>query len=251
MRKLIQWCGSLGLIVSVGAHAADAVPSAALPQVEYSADRVISAEQGGKSMQMNARVNYAKGKERNVIEMQGKSMISIMRHDKKLAWMVMPDQKMYMETSYAKQAQYCHWPCVNIEKAKIGEGKGYTTLGQEVVNGVETTKYKITCIDKKGETIEGIFWVAANGVVMKMDFTTTGKGGKSHAVIELRNLKIAEQDPGLFEIPKGYSKLDMSSMPLSGGRPAGVGGGGGMGGVGGAGAVGSGLKDLMKGLIRH
>lgn len=241
MRKLIQWCGCLGVIVSIGAHAADAGPSTSLPQVEYSADRVISGEQGGQSMQMNARVYYAKGKERDEIEAHGQSMTMVMRHDKKLAWMLMPDQKMYTEMSYADQAQYCNWPCVNIEKAKMGEGKGYTTLGKEVVSGIETTKYKVVCVDKKGETIEGIFWVAANGVVIKMDFMTTGKRGKSHAVIELRNVKIAGQDPGLFEIPKGYSKLDMSAMPVGGGRPAGVGEA--------AGGVGSGMKDIMKGVL--
>jgi hypothetical protein len=246
MRKLIQWCGSLGLIVSIGAHAADAGPTTSLPQVEYSANRVISSEQDGHSMQMNARVYYAKGKERDEIEAHGQSMTMIMRHDKKLAWMLMPEQKMYTETSYADQAQYCNWPCVNIEKAKMGEGKGYTTLGKEVVNVVETTKYKVVCVDKKGDTIEGTFWVASNGVVIKMDFTTTGKSDKpQHAVIELRNMNIARQDPGLFEIPKGYSKLDMSTMPVGSGRPAGVGGAGGIGGTG------AGLTDLMKGLIRH
>jgi outer membrane lipoprotein-sorting protein len=240
MRKLIQWCGCLGVIVSIGAHAADAGPSTSLPQVEYSADRVISGEQGGQSMQMNARVYYAKGKERDEIEAHGQSMTMIMRHDKKLAWMLMPDQKMYTEMSYADQAQYCNWPCVNIEKAKMGEGKGYTTLGKEVVSGIETTKYKVVCVDKKGETIEGIFWVAANGVVIKMDFTTTGKRGKSHAVIELRNVKIATQDPSLFEIPKDYSKMSMQGMPLGSG-PAGMGGA--------AGGVGSGMKDIMKGVL--
>lgn len=246
MRKLIQRCGSLGLIVSIGAYATETGPSTGLPQVEYSAERVISSEQGGKSMQMNARVYYAKGKERDEIEAQGRNMIMIMRHDKKLAWMLVPEQKMYMEMSYADQAQYCNWPCANIEKAKLAEGKGYTTLGQETVNGVETTKYKMVCIDKKNQTIEGQFWVAANGVVIKMDFTATAKDGKpQHAVIELRDMKIAEQSPALFEIPKDYSKMSMQGMPF-GGVPAGMGGS--MGGVGGA--V-SGMKDLMKGLIRH
>lgn len=236
MRKLIQWCGSLGLIVSIGVYAADAGPSTKLPDVEYSADRVIFAEDGGRSMQLNTRVNYASGKERNETELRGQRMIMILRHDKKLAWMLMSDQHKYMEMSYAKQAQYCHWPCVNIEK-----GKGYTTLGTEVVNGIETTKYKIVCIDKEGKTIEGLFWVATNGVVAKMDFTTTSKGSKpQHAVIELHNLKIAKQDSSLFEIPAGYSKMPMSGMPLGGGMPAGIGG---------AAGGGPGVKDIMKGLI--
>ena len=239
MSKLIQWCGRLGVIVSIGAHAADAGPTISLPQVEYSADRVMSGEQGGQSMQMNTRVYYAKGKERDETEVHGRSMTTIMRHDKKLAWMVMPDQKMYMEMSYADQAQYCNWPCVNIEKAKMGEGRGYTTLGREVVSGVETTKYRLVCVDKKGENIEGIFWVAADGVVMKMDFTATGQRGKSHIVVELRNLKLARQDPGLFEIPKGYSKMSMQGMPPGGGMPAGIGGGPG----------GAGMQDLMKGIM--
>jgi hypothetical protein len=236
MRNLIQWCGSLGLIMATGVYAADAGPSTKLPDVEYSADRVTLTEDGGRSMQLNMRVNYARGKERNETELHGQRLIMILRHDKKLAWMLISDQHKYMETSYAKQAQYCHWPCVNIEK-----GKGYTTLGTEAVNGIETTKYKIVCIDKEGKTIEGLFWVADNGVVAKMDFTTTSKGSKpQHAVIELRNLKIAKQDSSLFEIPAGYSEMPKSGMPLGGGMPAGIGG---------AAGGGAGVKDIMKGLI--
>jgi len=239
MRGIIQWCGGLGLIFSVGAYAADSAPSTKPPEVEYSAERLISAEVDGKNMQMSAQVNYARGKERDEMEVHGQRMTQILRHDKKLAWMLMPEQSAYMEVSYAKQAEYCNWPCMNIEK-----GKGITTLGREVVNGVETTKYKITCIDKNGNTTDGLFWVADNGVAVKMDFDTLVKSGKrQHAIIELRNLKVANQDPSLFEIPTGYRKFDMSGMPLSGGAPAGMGG---PGATGGAGAM-----DLMKRLMRH
>jgi len=135
---------------------------------------------------------------------------------------------------------------VNIEKAKLAEGKGYADLGRETVNDVEVTKYKIICVDKNGNTTEGLFWVADNGVVVKMDFDTVANSGKrQHAVIELRHLKVAKQDPGLFEIPTGYRKFDTSAMPLSGGVPAGMDGPG-SGSVGGADAL-----DLMKRLMHH
>jgi len=247
MRKLVQWCGSLGVIVSVGAYATGSAPSTRPPEVEYSAERLISAEDGGRNMQVSAQVNYARGMERDELEMHGQRMTQILRHDKQLAWILMPEQHGYMEVSYAKQAQYCNWPCVNVEKAKLAEGKGYTDLGRETVNGVEATKYKIICVDKNGNTTDGLFWVADNGVVVKMDFDTVVKSGqRHHAIIELRHLKIAKQDPGLFEIPAGYRKFDVSAMPLSGGMPAGMGGPGGGSGVGGAGAM-----DIMNRLMRH
>jgi hypothetical protein len=53
MRKLVQWCGSLGLIVSFGVYAAGSVPSTKPPEVEYSAERLISAEDGDRTMQMS------------------------------------------------------------------------------------------------------------------------------------------------------------------------------------------------------
>lgn len=37
------------------------------------------------------------GKERREMDQRGKNMITIMRQDKKMTWMLMPEQRMYME----------------------------------------------------------------------------------------------------------------------------------------------------------
>lgn len=131
--------------------------------------------------------------------------------------MFMDEMRMYMETAYGGQAQYCNWPCVNADK-----DKGATFIGKETVNGMETDKYKMACIDKNGNTTGDFLWFAANGqLAVKMDFTMTGKAGKrKHFVVELRNIKFAKQNPSLFEAPKGYSK--MSGMPMGGGMPGGM-----------------------------
>lgn len=250
MRKLIHGCGILWLIASVSTHAA-AGPSFNFPDLEYSAERVISGEEGGKVMKMTMRVYYVKNKERYEISAEGEQGITvILHHDKKLAWIPMDEMREYVEVAYDEQARYCSQPCVNVGRGHgstlIGKDKGATFVGKEIISGMETDKYKMDCIDKDGNTTKGFLWVIANGQLpVKMDFTLTNKAGRKlkHMLIEVRNIKFAKQDPSLFEVPKGYSKIP--GMPMGGGM-------GGMPRGDGAGEMpmdGAGMKDMLKGVL--
>lgn len=47
---------------------------------------------------------------------------------------------------------------------------------------------------------------------MKMEASKAGAPKKDAVRMELKNLKIGKQDPGLFEIPAGYRKMEVPSM---------------------------------------
>jgi hypothetical protein len=49
-----------------------------------------------------------------------------------------------------------------------------------------------------------------DNIMMKLDVIAVDKGKKDRMKMELDNLKIGKQDPALFEVPSGYSKMDMS-----------------------------------------
>lgn len=170
------------------------------PKVEYSADTGMEMEQGA----MKGHVYAAPGKERREMDQGGQKMITIMRQDKKVVWMLMPEQKMYMEMP------------INGDRPQPGDMSGYkieqTTVGKETVNGVSATKGKVIMTDSKGAKMGGFMWTTADGIVVKTDVIAMDKGNKMRMKMELTNLKVGHQDPAMFEIPSGYTTMDMGAM---------------------------------------
>jgi len=94
-----------------------------------------------------------------------------------------------------------------------------TVVGNETVNGVQTTKYKMIATKKDGSKFGGFFWTTKDGIPMKMDLLSKEGDKKMRIVSELTNLKVEKQNPALFEIPAGYTKNDMGAMMGQGGAP--------------------------------
>ena len=189
---------AMAILFSVTVWAADKTFQES--DVEYSADEQMETE----DMAMQAKVYHAPGKERREQDMSGMQQIMIMRRDKSVVWMLMPDQKMYMEM-------------------KMGQGKEdtadlkdytieYSVIGEEVVNGINTTKNKVIMTDKKGNKFGGFMWVSKEGIMVKMDTVSKVEGSKMRVKMERKNIKIENQNPKLFEIPSGYNKMSMPGM---------------------------------------
>jgi len=164
------------------------------PKVEYSADSTMESEGG---MTMKSRVYHAPGKQR--MEMGGEGgNVTIMRRDKKVMWQLMGD--MYMEMPM-NQSQDPHDMDVQM-----------TTVGEETINGIKTTKSKVIATKKDGSKFGGFFWTTKDGITVKMDLLSKEGDKKMRMSQELTNLKVGKQDPKLFEIPPGYTKNDMGAM---------------------------------------
>jgi hypothetical protein len=175
------------------------------PQVEYSADSTMETAE----VSMKGHVNYAPTRERrDMVTDGGEKMIMITRHDKKVAWTLMPSEKMYMEMSLDKASAQAK---DDTSKYKIEQ----TVVGPESLNGVNTTKSKIIMTGPKGEKMGGFMWTTRENIVVKMDAIAIDKKDKMRFKTELTNLKVGKQDPALFEIPPGYSKMSMG-MPSFG-----------------------------------
>ena len=170
--------------------------------VEYSADWSMETADGA----FKAKVYQAPNKERREMDDGGEKMVMIMRRDKKMAWNLMPSERMYMEMK------------ISDPKVSKNDPMNYdveqTTVGPETINGVKTTKSKIIMKEKKpnGSKMGGFWWTTKEGIMMKLDVLSVDKGKKDRMKMELDNLKIGKQDPALFEIPSGYSKMDMGGM---------------------------------------
>ena len=192
---------SVAMVMTGAVQAASTSPV----KVEYSADSLIETAE----VSMKGHVNYTPTRERREMVMGsgGDKMIMITRHDKKVAWTLMPSEKMYMEASNAQSKSKEDLSSYKIEQ---------TVIGPETVNGVSTTKSKIIMTGPKGEKMGGFMWTTKENIVVKMDAIAIDKKQKHRYKTELTNLKVGKQDPKLFEVPAGYQKMSIPGMFIPG-----------------------------------
>jgi len=153
---------------------------------DFSADFVSKAD----SVSVKGKIFMANKKMR----MENPQAITIARMDKKIVWILMPAQKMYMEQP------------MNMENTKGVSRKvegevERVKIGQETINGVKADKYKITYSTKKGK--DSMYqWISSD---IEMPVKTAAIDGKWS--MELKNIKTGSQPDSLFDMPKGYKKF--------------------------------------------
>lgn len=171
------------------------------PQAEYSADSTMQTEEGT----IQEKIFVTPTKERKeMLTGAGDGGIMIFRFDTKVLWILMPSENMYMENP-------------------MGAGRGQrddpsqwtyedTAMGEEMLNGINVTKYKTIATSTDGKKYGGFSWRTREGISIKQDLLYKEGNDKKRMLTELTNVQIGRQDPKLFEIPEGFTKLDMGGM---------------------------------------
>ena len=77
---------------------------------------------------------------------------------------------------------------------------------------MKVTKYKTIATSTDGKKFGGFSWRTKEGINLKQDLLYKEGNEKKRMLTELSNVKIGKQDPKLFEIPDGFTKLDMGGM---------------------------------------
>lgn len=172
-------------------------------QAQYSADSYTQ----NAEMTLKEKIYVAPGKQRKEQELGGATQVSIIRMDKGVMWMLMPDDKMYMEMSL-QQAQSQN-PGVDLSAYQMEK----TEAGRETINGLDAVKYKIIMTGADGTKLGGFQWVVSPGIQVKLDALSKDANSTERIKMELTNLKIGKQDLALFEIPAGYTKMTMPGLP--------------------------------------
>ena len=181
-----------------------------LAQTEFSAEVQDTHKQGTTS---HAKIYFAKDKIRfdSLDKDSGHSGAFIMNLSNQSMLILMPQQHMYMEMPAEAQEQrqmFSFFKTSDVENAcsdwlKLANNKGGTChkLGRETVNGRNTVKYEGT--NTKGESSQ--VWLDP-----KLRFPVKWQGASGGG--ELRNIQEGSQPPSLFEVPSGYTKMDMGGM---------------------------------------
>lgn len=134
-------------------------------------------------------------------EEKGRRSISILRLDRKAVYVLMPEQKTYMDMGGlgASSMELAS----SIEGAKVER----QAQGSEQVGSYHCDKYRVQTT-YEGHVYTALEWDAKelNGFPVKQ---ADEKGGWSK---EYQNVKLGAQDPSLFEIPPDYKKIDLGGM---------------------------------------
>jgi hypothetical protein len=134
---------------------------------------------------------YIKG-DKYRIQRQGESEYIVLRHDLGLMWVVVPDEKAYVELPLDPGKT------PKIKEKNSGEiSRKY--LGTETMDGRPTSKYEITV--REGSKTESFYqWTATD-----LDFPVRTTSLEGAWVVEFKNIKTGVPD-SVFEIPEGFDK---------------------------------------------
>ncbi len=122
--------------------------------------------------------------------------ISITRLDRRVIWILMPQEKMYMEQQLTPQS-------IIPGKDTMTDEVQTTLLGTETVNGYAANKYRVV-IKGKNNSSSHLQWLTVDaGFPVRM---AAEDGSWSQ---DYKNLVMSEPDDAVFEIPAGYKKFSM------------------------------------------
>jgi len=161
----------------------------------FSADHVHTA----RNKTTTGKVYAIENAMRSEAEDKGKKSISIIRFDRKVMWVLMPEQKMYLEMPWGDQAE---WAAV----AKGAQAQR-ESLGSEQLGSYHCDKSRVTT------TYQGITGTYIEWAAKELDgFVVKRQDEKGFWSTEYKNVQLGSQDPSLFELPAGYQKMSMGGV---------------------------------------
>ena len=195
------------LLVALAAFAAGPASARMLgdPSVPFSADRTLSV--GDRSF--SGKLYATPGSQRHEQQIAGVDQVIILHGADARGWLVLPTLNSYVEFFFKPAAV-----------ALSADDLLSTKLGEETINGLRTTKYRIEHQAQDGTLTDGYVWLTREGIPMRLDGTyRPANGGKPTAVhMELSNVRQGPQNAALFAVPQNMMKLPGGALaPLLGG----------------------------------
>lgn len=194
-----------GIGVAIAAALAFWAPAGAetlpRPTVEYRAD--LRVESG--VVVLSGPVHYTPDKERRALAIHSTQIPRrpiIIRRDKGVIWVLNPERKSYIRVPLSRGPG----PAGSLRSRVLTEK---TVVGRDTIDGMETTKYKVTFArDKRtGTQLAGHMWLSKDGIVVRVLGETRSKNRARPFRHTLTNLEIGPQPAVLFEVPAGFVQV--------------------------------------------
>jgi hypothetical protein len=186
------------LVTATGARAATLGEA----RVGFSAERILVID--GHSY--TGRMWQMPGVQRHEQELPGFRPVFILHADSAVGDVVLPQLHTIVEFAMPRPLSILASPAL-LQKP----------VGQEVVNGIATTRYAVDATAPEGHAA-GSLWLSRDGIPIKCEGRfETPKGKVSTIRWELRHLQLGPQNAALFEMPNGFTKLPPEAIaPLLG-----------------------------------
>jgi hypothetical protein len=195
------------------AIAAAATPAVARmlgdPRVPFSADRALTI--GDRTF--TGKVYAVPGSQRHELTIGQIPQVIILHGADAKGWLILPSVNSFVEFGFSKAA-------LELSQSDLLS----TKVGEEVIDGHRTTKYRIEHTARDGTMVDGYLWQTAEGIPMRLDgMYTPANGGKPVPVrMELTHVQLGPQDASLFLVPQNMVKLPTGALgPLLGAKKAG------------------------------
>lgn len=153
---------------------------------------------------------------RSESEFQGQPRISIVDTAQGVAWMLNPAKKEYVEmrgTAPSPGAAASNRPPLPDEPGSPCQQDGgdfaCARQGMETVNGRPAEKWEFTAT-QNGQTMTSTVWVDKE---LRMPIRQELPGG---AVSELRDIRVGPQPAHLFQVPGGYTRIELPQQGQGG-----------------------------------
>lgn len=166
-------------------------------KTEYSAASAIQTPKGTQRGQLWRTPTAV----RHDLTEDGRTNTLIARLDRKVAWLLVPEQRLAIELGIENFG-------LPVE-ILTGGGIKQTPVGQETIAGMRTTKVRVEREPKPNANgrFDGHVWTTAEGIIMKIVGSGENQGRRGDVNMSFSNVKVAHQDPALFELPAGYRRL--------------------------------------------
>ena len=136
--------------------------------------------------------------------------ITITRMDKQVIWILMPNEKMYMEQAFDPMKAMA-------TSAEVSGEIERNLIGKEMIDGKMADKYEIV-YEYAGRRGNMFQWFAS-GLKIPVKIAA----GDNSWIMEYKNIKMGKQPDALFEVPADYQKFSYDDIPSMGDMLKGLG----------------------------
>ncbi len=170
----------------------------------YSADLESVSPVGTITSKVYVRDNL----QRMEMNSAGKRAVMILRGDKKAVWMLMPENRLYVEMPMDPRRDLL--PPFNALNVKMEK----ELIGEDSVDGHPAKKYHVN-VQRNGKMeSSGFVWEAADLDNLPVRFQTEDRS----TTITWKNIKRDAAVSSFFDIPEGYKKIEAGVPPAPTGR---------------------------------
>lgn len=209
LRRSVLAFLSGGAIVIAGLVTAASATGPLDLKVEYSADAMVGS---GDTARPGKLWRTPQAVRLETLE-NGRPQTVIMRVDQGVAWLLIPDMRLAVETEMSGLA---------LTQALFGRSEHfkYSALGPDTVEGTRTTRWRVETADPPRPNnpgvgwFRGFAWTRADGVVMKIEGEGEHRGRRGYVHLLFRNIRVGSQDAALFVPPAEYRRLAVSEAMI-------------------------------------